>query len=135
MSRFLACRQNNSPLLHGTQVMAAMNAFAYMPPLEWAECMRKLNDELENRLKQKDFAAKANRPRILVTGSPIMYPNLKIPLLIEEMGGMLAAALSGGWYLPERYSLHHGNRVQKGAKEMKQETFLVSEYCALWGRR
>lgn len=91
MSRFLTYRQHNPPLLHGTQVMAVMNAFAYMPPLEWAKCMRQLNDELEERLKQKKFAAKANRPRILVTGSPILYPNLKIPLLIEEMGGMLAA--------------------------------------------
>ena len=90
MSRFLAFRQNNPPLLHGTQVMAVMNAFAYMPPLEWAKCMRKLNDELDQRLERKQFAAKANRPRVLVTGSPIMYPNLKIPLLIEEMGGMLA---------------------------------------------
>lgn len=89
MSRFLTYRQHNPPLLHGTQVMAVMNAFAYMPPLEWAKCMRQLNDELEERLKQKKFAAKANRPRILVTGSPILYPNLKIPLLIEEMGGML----------------------------------------------
>ncbi|RKJ76196.1 2-hydroxyacyl-CoA dehydratase [Butyricicoccus sp. 1XD8-22] len=91
MSRFLAFRQNNPPLLHGTQVMAVMNAFAYMPPLEWAKCMRKLNDELDQRLERKQFASKANRPRILVTGSPIMYPNLKIPLLIEEMGGILAA--------------------------------------------
>ena len=91
MSRFLAYRQKSPPLLHGTQVMAVMNAFAYMPPQEWAECMRRLNDELEQRLERKQFAAKSNRPRILVTGSPIMYPNLKIPLLIEEMGGMLAA--------------------------------------------
>lgn len=43
-----------------------------MPPLEWAGCMRQLNDELEERLKKKDFAAKVNRPRILVTGSPII---------------------------------------------------------------
>lgn len=28
---------------------------------------------------------------ILVTGSPIAFPNVKIPLLIEEMGGILAA--------------------------------------------
>lgn len=90
MSRFLAYRQNNPPMLHGTQVMAVMNTFAYMPPLEWAECMRRLNDELEQRLERKQFAAKSNRPRILVTGSPIMCPNLKIPLLIEEMGGILA---------------------------------------------
>jgi benzoyl-CoA reductase/2-hydroxyglutaryl-CoA dehydratase subunit BcrC/BadD/HgdB len=91
MSRFLAYRQHNPPLLHGTQVMAVMNAFAYMQPMEWAEHMRRLNDELAARLERKQFAAKANRPRILVTGSPIMYPNLKIPLLIEEMGGMLMA--------------------------------------------
>ena len=71
--------------------MAVMNTSAYMPPMEWAVCMRKLNEELEQRLKQGKFAAKANRPRILVTGSPILYPNLKIPLLIEEMGGILAA--------------------------------------------
>ena len=91
LSRFLVFRRSNPPLLHGTQVMAVMNAFSYMPPMEWASCMRKLNDELEQRLEQKQFAAKANRPRILVTGSPILYPNLKVPLLIEEMGGMLAA--------------------------------------------
>ena len=94
MSRFLAYRQNNPPLLHGTQVMAVMNAFAYMPPLEWAKHMRQLNEELEERLIKKQFAAKSNRPRILVTGSPIMYPNLKIPLLIEEMGGIC-------WTVPE----------------------------------
>ncbi|MBQ8119680.1 MAG: 2-hydroxyacyl-CoA dehydratase [Ruminococcus sp.] len=30
-------------------------------------------------------------PGILLTGSPIVFPNLKIPLLIEEMGGIVAA--------------------------------------------
>lgn len=90
MSRFLTYRQHNPSLLYGTQVMAVMNAFAYMPPMEWAKYMHQLNNELEERLAGKQFAAKANRPRILVTGSPIIYPNLKIPLLIEEMGGIMA---------------------------------------------
>ena len=62
-----------------------------MLPLERAECMRRLNDGLEQSLERKQFVVKSNRPRILVMGSPIMYPHLKIPLLIEEMGGMLAA--------------------------------------------
>ncbi len=91
MSRFLTYCQHNPPLLYGTQVMAVMNAFAYMPPREWAKHLRLLNDELEERLEKEQYAAKANRPRILVTGSPITFPNLKIPLLIEEMGGILAA--------------------------------------------
>ena len=37
------------------------------------------------------MASKENRPRILVTGSPIVFPNFKLPLLIEEMGGALVA--------------------------------------------
>lgn len=90
-SRFLTYRQHIPPLLYGTQVMAVMNVFAYMPPHEWAEHLRQLNDELEERLTKGQFAAKNNCPRILVTGSPITFPNMKLPLLIEEMGGILAA--------------------------------------------
>lgn len=91
MSRFLAYRQNVPPFVYGTQVMAVMNALAYMPALAWGQQMHMLNEELEKRLKNHQFAGKENRPRILVTGSPIAFPNIKIPLLIEEMGGMLVA--------------------------------------------
>lgn len=91
MSRFLKYRRHNPALLHGTQVMAVMNSFAYMPALNWAENMRRLNQELERRLHRKQFVGREKQPRILITGSPIAFPNIKIPLLIEEMGGMLAA--------------------------------------------
>ena len=91
MARFLTYRQNVPPLMHGTQVMAVMNALSYMPALEWGKYLHILNRELGKRLEKRQFAGKANRPRILVTGSPIAFPNLKIPLLIEEMGGMLVA--------------------------------------------
>lgn len=53
--------------------------------------MQRLNQELEMRLSGKQFVGKAKQPRILLTGSPVAFPNIKIPLLIEEMGGMLAA--------------------------------------------
>lgn len=91
MSRFLRYRQHDPALLHGTQVMAIMNSYAYMPADIWGAHMHNLNRELENRLQQYKFAGKSKQPRILVTGSPIAYPNLKVPLLIEEMGGILAA--------------------------------------------
>ncbi len=91
MSRFLTYRQSIPPLLFGTQVMAVMNALAYMPALSWGRQLHLLNEELSLRLEQGRFAAKENRPRILLTGSPIAFPNLKLPLLIEEMGGMLVA--------------------------------------------
>lgn len=91
MSRFLNYRRHNPALLHGTQVMAVMNAFACMTPGRWAGYMRRLNQELEKRLERKQFVGKEKQPRILITGSPIAFPNMKIPLLIEEMGGTLAA--------------------------------------------
>lgn len=91
MSRFLKYRRHEPALLHGTQVMAVMNAFAYMPASQWGRQMCRLNQELEMRLQKKQFVGKAKQPRILITGSPIAFPNIKIPLLIEEMGGRLVA--------------------------------------------
>lgn len=91
MSEFLKYRKHDPALLYGTQVMAIMNAYSYMPVKIWTEQIHKLNIELKLRLEQKNFVSRQNQPRILVTGSPIAFPNIKIPLLIEEMGGILVA--------------------------------------------
>ncbi len=91
MSRFFTFRRNVPYLLYGTQAMAIMNALSYMPALEWGECLHRVNEELAGRLAKRQFVARENRPRILITGSPVTFPNIKIPLLIEEMGGMLVA--------------------------------------------
>lgn len=89
MSRFLTYRQNVPALLYGTHVIAIMNAYAYMSVAEWSMHMSKLNEELAERHEKKVFIGKSKKPRILVTGSPIIFPNIKVPLLIEEMGGIL----------------------------------------------
>lgn len=91
LSRFTELKQGRQALIKGTHVMALMNAAAYMPVHEWTENLRRLNDELEERKAQGKYVAKANRPRIMLTGSPIIFPNIKIPLLIEQMGGSLVA--------------------------------------------
>lgn len=91
MSEFLKYRRHDPALMHGTQVMSVMNAYSYMPANVWAEHMHSLNKEMKLRLEQEHFVSRKNQPRILVTGSPIAFPNIKVPLLIEEMGGVLAA--------------------------------------------
>lgn len=91
MSEFLKYRRHDLSLMSGTQVMAVMNAYSYMPVNLWAEQMHRLNEEMKLRLSQGRFVSRKNQPRILVTGSPIAFPNIKVPLLIEEMGGVLAA--------------------------------------------
>lgn len=91
MSEFLKYRRHDLSLMSGTQVMSVMNAYSYMPVNLWAKQMHRLNEEMKLRLSQGRFVSRKNQPRVLVTGSPIAFPNIKVPLLIEEMGGVLAA--------------------------------------------
>ena len=71
--------------------MAMMNAAAYMNAGEWADQISEVNGILERRVRSKEPFTKRPLPRVMITGSPIIFPNIKIPLLIEEMGGVVAA--------------------------------------------
>ena len=91
LSRFLELKKSMPYLMRGTHILAAMNAAAYMHAGIWARCMHDLNAELEQRIRKRQRVTPKDLPRIMITGSPVIFPNLKIPLLIEEMGGILAA--------------------------------------------
>lgn len=91
LSRFLDLKQGERALIKGSHVMAMMNAASYMPVHQWTDALRLLNAELERKKAAGRYVARANRPRILLTGSPVIFPNIKVPLLIEQMGGSLVA--------------------------------------------
>ena len=91
MSRFLEFKTGTRSLIRGSHVMAMMNAASYMPIDIWTEKLHLLNDELRERQKNGLYITKENQPRIMLTGSPVIFPNIKLPLLIEQMGGSLAA--------------------------------------------
>ena len=91
LSRFLRIKRTTPNLLYGTHAMAVMNASSYLDAGVWASAMGALNDELERRARANELVSRKDLPRIMLTGSPIVFPNLKIPLLIEEAGGMVVA--------------------------------------------
>ncbi len=91
LSHFLKLKKRFPYLIKGTHALAVMNAASYLPQDIWADHLHSLNRELEDREKKGILAVPRKQPRILVTGSPLIFPNVKIPLLIEEMGGFLAA--------------------------------------------
>ena len=91
LSYFLKLKKRFPYLIKGTHSLAVMNAASYLPQDIWADYLHSLNRELEDREKKGILAVPRKQPRILVTGSPLIFPNVKIPLLIEEMGGFLAA--------------------------------------------
>lgn len=55
----------------------------------WTAALGHLNDALEKRVAEKVRVTPKTAPRILLTGSPVVFPNWKIPQLIEETGGAL----------------------------------------------
>lgn len=91
ISRFYKFKMHKPALIRGTHAMAIMNSYSYDNAERWGKALKLVNDELELKLERKEFVARENSPRIMITGSPIVFPNIKLPLLIEEMGGVLVA--------------------------------------------
>jgi benzoyl-CoA reductase/2-hydroxyglutaryl-CoA dehydratase subunit BcrC/BadD/HgdB len=87
--RLYDLRKSASPLILGREAMLATNAYSYVEADRWTEAMARLNGELEARGGREKFAARSNAPRIMIAGSPPIFPNWKIPLLIEEMGAVI----------------------------------------------
>lgn len=91
LSEFIRLKKQNPYLIRGSHTMAIMNAAAYMPADNWAASLHRVNVSLRRRAAAGQTVTTKKLPRILLTGSPIVFPNFKIPLLIEEMGGIVAA--------------------------------------------
>lgn len=84
-------RRKSPSLVLGKDVFLVTNAYFFDDIERWTEAVEKLNAELAQREKDGYCAAQKKAPRILFTGSPPIFPNLKLPLLIEESGGVVVA--------------------------------------------
>ena len=84
-------RKASPALMLGKDVFLVTNAFFFDDIERWIAAVEKLNDELAQRQADGYQAAQRKAPRILFTGSPPVFPNLKLPLLIEEAGGVVVA--------------------------------------------
>ena len=84
-------RKSSPALFLGKDAFLVTNAFFFDDIVRWTEAVEKLNIELKQRKEEGFQAAQRKAPRILFTGSPPIFPNLKLPLLIEESGGVVVA--------------------------------------------
>ncbi len=89
MRRLMGFRALETPPIWGRQATAAANAFSFMEVGAWTGAMIDLNDELEQR--QGKAVCPARAPRVMIAGSPVIFPNLKLPQLIEELGAIVVA--------------------------------------------
>ncbi len=84
-------RKSQPALFLGKDAFLVTNAYFFDDVERWTDAVEALNDELQARQEAGYQAAQRKAPRILFTGSPPIFPNLKLPLLIEEAGGVVVA--------------------------------------------
>jgi benzoyl-CoA reductase/2-hydroxyglutaryl-CoA dehydratase subunit BcrC/BadD/HgdB len=89
--RFHNIRKAMPSVIYGKDAFLVANAYFFDGIEQWTDALTKLNNELEGRSSKGISVANRHAPRILFTGSPVIFPNLKLPLLIEQTGGIVAA--------------------------------------------
>src|SRR3990170_531957 len=82
------------PVIMGRDAMLVNQAFMWDDITRWTEKTATLCDELDMRVQQKNWACPPDTPRVLVTGTPMIWPDdWKLPSLVEEASpqGVLVA--------------------------------------------
>ena len=79
-----------APML-GKDMFLITNAFFFDEIERWTEAVEKVADEVEAGVRAGESAAGKRSPRILYTGSPPIFPNLKLPMMIELADGVIVA--------------------------------------------
>jgi len=82
--RFQKIRKGN-PVIMGRDAMLVNQTSMWDDIKRWTQKTEELCDELKNRIAQKKWACPPDTPRVMVTGTPMIWPDSwKIPNLIEE---------------------------------------------------
>ena len=73
------------PVINGRDAML-VNQISLWDNIErWTKKVNDLCDELKKRLEQKEYSSYPDTPRVMITGTPMIWPDSwKIPNLIEE---------------------------------------------------
>lgn len=89
--RLLELRKNPKIVIYGTHAMLATNSWFYDHARQWTEAMKSVNDEIEALIKEDIEIVPPHAPRLLMTGSPSIFPNIKSMLIAEQSGGIVVA--------------------------------------------
>jgi benzoyl-CoA reductase/2-hydroxyglutaryl-CoA dehydratase subunit BcrC/BadD/HgdB len=92
--------RKGSPVIMGRDAMLVNQTYMWDDVDRWTEKTEALCDELEKRVSDKDWACSPDTPRVMITGTPMIWPdNWKVPTLVEEanpQGVIVADELCSG---------------------------------------
>ncbi len=88
--RLMDCFLADQPPIRGSDLLLAMNLSFCDDIVSWTEAVMQLVTEAEGA-KRETPPPEKKTPRLLLTGAPIIWPNWKVPEIIERNGGTIVA--------------------------------------------
>jgi benzoyl-CoA reductase/2-hydroxyglutaryl-CoA dehydratase subunit BcrC/BadD/HgdB len=89
LQRLNAARKASPAPISGKDALLAVQVAFYDDVPRFTAMVNKIADELETRVAAGVGVARADAPRILVTGTPMSIPNWKMHDVIEKAGGVV----------------------------------------------
>ena len=73
------------PVINGRDAMLVNQTSLWDDIKRWTQKVNELCDELEKRVEQNEYSSYPETPRVMITGTPMIWPDSwKVPNLIEE---------------------------------------------------
>jgi benzoyl-CoA reductase/2-hydroxyglutaryl-CoA dehydratase subunit BcrC/BadD/HgdB len=77
--------RKGNPVIMGRDAMLVNQMYMWDDIERWTQKTEELCNELEEKIKRKEWVCASDTPRVLITGTPMLWPdNWKLPSLIEE---------------------------------------------------
>lgn len=83
MRRFRDLTRMNKAEISTTMSLFILNTYYYSKDISrWIQELKKINEFLESKVSSVNY----NIPKVLLIGSPIYFPNFKVPFLLNDIG-------------------------------------------------
>ena len=83
MRRFRDLTRMNKAEISTTMSLFILNTYYYSKDISrWTQELKKINEFLESKVDSVNY----NIPKVLLIGSPIYFPNFKVPFLLNDIG-------------------------------------------------
>jgi benzoyl-CoA reductase/2-hydroxyglutaryl-CoA dehydratase subunit BcrC/BadD/HgdB len=77
--------RKGAPVIMGRDAMLVNQTYMWDDMARWTQKTEELCNELEEKIKRKEYVCSPDTPRVMITGTPMLWPdNWKLPTLIEE---------------------------------------------------
>ena len=90
INKFMSFKKKRQNIFTGTQAMCIVSSYQFIERDKYLNYIRRINIDIEKKWKSNHKRTNS-KPRILLTGSPFIFPNFKVPSIIESIGGNVCA--------------------------------------------